>query len=520
MDLHELLAALSRPSAYPEAASHIEMCQTHISVVFLTERFAYKLKKPVNFGFLDFGTPEKRRHYCAEEVRLNRRLAPHVYLGVVPVTAAGGEVRFEGEGEIIDWAVKMQRLPADATLERRLQRGALEADTLEALAGRLAAFHAAAASGPHVSAFGRFEVVARNARENFEQAAAQVGTALSPAVYARLRELNEQVLARLRPLIEDRAASGAPRDTHGDLHLDHVYLFPARPPPEDLVVIDCIEFNERFRYADPMADVAFLVMDLAYHGRRDLAHAFADAYIRAARDDEGRALLPFYTAYRAAVRGKVEGLKRAEREVPAAQRDEALAGARAHWLLALGELEEPARRPCLLLVAGLPGSGKSTLARRLEEQAGCTVIRSDVVRKELTVGAGSEDIYTPQWSDQTYAECLRQAEAVLFEGGRALVDANFREERRRRAFLDAAVRWGVPALFLVCQVEPDVARARLHNRRGDVSDAGWATYLQLRASWEEPGVPTRRHLRVIRSDGLPEETLAQALAALREASLR
>jgi predicted kinase len=220
------------------------------------------------------------------------------------------------------------------------------------------------------------------------------------------------------------------------------------------------------------------------------------------------------------VRGKVEGLKRAEREVPPDQRDEALAGARAHWLLALGELEEPVRRPGLLLVAGLPGSGKSTLARRLAEQAGFTVIRSDVVRKELTAGAGNEDIYTPQWSDQTYAECLRRAEAVLFEGGRALIDANFREERSRRAFLDHAVRWGVPALFLVCQVEPDVARARLRNRRGDVSDAGWTTYQQLRASWEEPGVPTRRHLRVIRNDGPPEETLAQVLAALRETGLQ
>jgi aminoglycoside phosphotransferase family enzyme/predicted kinase len=519
MDLPELIAALSRPFAYPDPAPHVEVRQTHISVVFLTERFAYKLKKPVNLGFLDFSTPEKRRHYCAEEVRLNRRLAPHVYLGVVPVTATGGEIRFEGEGETIDWAVKMQRLPADATLERRLQRGELGADVLEALAARLAAFHASAESSPHVSAFGRFEVVARNARENFEQAAPQVGTALSPAVFARLRDLNEQALARWRPLIEERVARGVPRDTHGDLHLDHVYLFPERPPPEDLVVIDCIEFNERFRYADPVADVAFLGMDLAYHGRRDLARAFADAYLRAAGDAEGRALLPFYTAYRAAVRGKVEGLKRAEREVPAAQRDEALAGARAHWLLALGELEEPARRPCLLLVAGLPGSGKSTLARRLQEQAGFAVIRSDVVRKELTGGADNEDIYTPQWSDQTYAECLRRAEAVLFAGGRALIDANFREERRRRASLDAAVRWGVPALLLVCQAEPEVARARLQGRRGDVSDAGWATYLQLRAGWEEPGTSTWRELRVIRSDGPPEEKLAQAREVLRAAGL-
>ena len=172
-----------------------------------------------------------------------------------------------------------------------------------------------------------------------------------------------------------------PRDTHGDLHLDHVYLFPDRAPPADLVIIDCIEFNERFRFADPVADMAFLVMDLAFHGRRDLARAFADAYFRASGDEEGRALLPFYTAYRAAVRGKVEGMELAEREVPEAERAAALVRARAHWLLALGELEEPGRRPCLVLVGGLPGTGKSTLARGLAEQAGFTVIRSDLVRR-------------------------------------------------------------------------------------------------------------------------------------------
>src|SRR5262249_55918449 len=192
-----------------------------------------------------------------------------------------------------------------------------------------------------------FAVVARNARENFEQAAAQVGATISRAVFDRLRALTEDALARLRPVIEARAARGVPCDTHGDLHLDHVYLFPDRPPPGDLVVIDCIEFNERFRFADPVADMAFLVMDLAFRGRRDLARAFAAEYFRAAGGAEGRALLPFYTAYRAAVRGKVEGFELTEKEVPQAERAGALARARAHWLLALTELEEPNRRPCL-----------------------------------------------------------------------------------------------------------------------------------------------------------------------------
>ena len=219
--------------------------------------------------------------------------------------------------------------------------------------------------------------------------------------------------------------------------------------------MDCIEFDERFRHADPVADMAFLVMDFARHGRRDLGRAFAEAYSRAAGDAEGRTLLPFYAAYRAAVRGKVEGLKHAEGEIPAADRAAALDKALACWLLALGELEVPGRRPCLVLVGGLPGTGKSSLGRAMAEQAGLTVIRSDLVRKELAGLAGGvpapaeygKGIYSREWDERTYAECSRRAESLLFEGRRVLVDASFGREADRRHFLELAARRGVPEVF-------------------------------------------------------------------------
>jgi predicted kinase len=274
--------------------------------------------------------------------------------------------------------------------------------------------------------------------------------------------------------------------------------------------------------------MAFPAMDLAFHGRRDLTRPFADAYFRAAGDEEGRALLPLYTAYRATVRGMVEGLELAEKEVPEAERAAALVRARAHWLLALTELEEPRRKPCLLLVAGLPGTGKSSLARGLAETAGFSVVRSDVVRKELaglpsqgqTPAEHRGSLYTRAWTDRTYAECLNRAGRLLFEGRRVLVDATFREEAKRQTFLKAAVQWGVPSGILLCQAEPKTVRQRLENRQGNASDADWSVYLHVVANWENLGTLAGQGLHTISTEGSPEQVVCRALEALREEGLQ
>jgi aminoglycoside phosphotransferase family enzyme/predicted kinase len=526
MELTDLISALSEPSAYPDRAGQVEVVQTHISVVFLVGEHVYKVKKPLKLGFVDFGTLDKRRHFCEEEVRLNARLAPEVYLGVVPIVARGSGVRVAAPGEPIEWAVKMQRLPDEATLESRLLRGGVGAELIAAVGRRIAAFHSAAETSPRIAAFGRFEVVARNARDNFEQSRAHVGTTISGAVFDRLRSRTDEVLAEQRWLIDARAARGVPRDTHGDLRLDHVYILEDTSPPR-MLIIDCVEFNEGFRFADPVADMAFLAMDLKFEGRADLAAALAEAWFGASRDDEGRALLPLYTSYRAAVRGKVEGFRQAEPEVPDAARAEALARARGYWLLALVELEPPRRKPCLVLVGGLPGTGKSTLAAALAQRGGYRVIRSDVVRKELA-GVPPEQqaghafgggIYTLEWNERTYAECLRRAEELLFEGQRVIVDASFREDASRAAFLEAARRWRVPCQFLVCQAAPQAIRARLAARTRDVSDADWTVYQQAAAAWEDLSPATHGFAHTVPSDGTPQQTLAAAVAVLCAAGL-
>jgi len=501
-------------------------------VVFLAGRYAYKIKKPVELGFVDYGSLERRRHFCEEEVRLNRRLAPQVYLDVVPIVEREGGLRVatdrsgsDGKEEAIrEWAVLMRRLPDDRTLDARLEREDAEREELERLASHLADFHAGADRGPEIARCGRFETVAGNARDNFAQSKDQVGTTVHARVFRRLSELTESALERHRERIEARAERGVPCDGHGDLRLDHVYFLPGREQP---VIVDCIEFNPAFRHADPVADMAFLVMDLRQAGRPDLARIFTEAYFARAGDEEGRPLLELYVSYRAAVRGKVQGIKAAAEDVPPEERRGAAAIATGHWLLGLGALASPQERPALVLVGGLPGTGKSTLSRDLARRAGFQVVRSDAVRKELAgldpeasaaapYGAG---IYAPEWSDRTYAECRRRAERILFEGGRAIVDASFHREEHRRAFLESAVGHGTRVRFLVCQADGRTVRERIRARSGGVSDADREVHARMEADWEPPGRQVARVTRTVPTDLAPEESTRRALEVLRKAGL-
>lgn len=536
--LAELITALSQPTAYPFPVDRIDVRQTHISAVFLVGTKVFKLKKPVRLPFLDFSTLELRKHDCDEEVRLNRRLAPEVYLGVTPVhaTPAGLKLGEQQPGPIVDWVVEMTRLPDEAMYLSRMERDVLTAAQVEKLARRVADFHLRARKSnvgntPQVSKIlecGAFEKIATAIRDNIAYAETQVGRIVSAPVCKRLRDATENALGRFKQLLQQRVAERMICDLHGDLHLDHVYLFEDQQPPLDLVIVDCIEFNEGFRFIDVIADTAFCAMDFKFRGRRDLAKVFADAYFAASNDEHGRALLPFYTAYRAAVRGKVDGILAAEQEVPQDQRDAAASRSRGYWLLALGELETIEHRPVLVLSSGLPGTGKSTVARGLAEADGFHWIRSDAVRKELAqqkadgqeiinsaadFGAG---IYSAEWTERTYAECLSRASAALQAGERVVVDATFHDDHRRLQFIQAAVRLGVPVIWLTCEAQPATVRGRLDARRNDVSDADWQIYQQLAGAWQPASPGATRVLVAINAELPPADMVQQARTSVYE----
>jgi len=501
--LPDVIGALRHASAYAHPAGDIELIQTHISCVLLAGQYAYKVKKPLSLGFLDYSTLERRRAMCEEEVRLNRRLCPEAYLGVVPIVRAGASYLVGGEGDAVEYAVQMRRMPHDRMMPALLAAGRVSADDVRRIARRIAEFHGSSETDGRIAAFGRAEAIRRNWEENFGQAAPFAGDTIDASALGEVRAYVDALLRTQRPLIELRADAGRVRDCHGDLRSDSVVLH------EDgrICVMDCIEFNDRIRYGDVAGDVAFMAMDLEYRGRRDLADEFLGAYMGAALDETIGVMLPFYTCYRAFVRGKVESMESAEAEVPASEREAAAARARAYF--ALARRYAVARRdPLAVMMVGLSGSGKSHLARALAARTGAALVVSDAVRKELLgVAAGKrldaaygEGAYTAAERDRVYREMLGRATAHLAAGRRVVLDATHIARADRDRVSAVAHERGVPLLAVVVEASEDAVRRHFAARTEDAeqpSDARIDVYRAQRARYQPPDeVDARRTVRV------------------------
>jgi aminoglycoside phosphotransferase family enzyme/predicted kinase len=515
-----LIDELQNPAAYSHEAGDIVLHQTHISLVFLAGDFAYKLKKPVDFGFVDYSTLDARREFCEREVSLNRRLASDVYLGVVPVVERDGSLVMGGEDDVasgaaVEWAVKMRRLNDADTLLKRLADDRLPGGIMERLGIHLAEFHDAAERGSRIAEYGSFGQVADNTLGNLEETRPHVGDVVTPEVHGRVESLTREALSNLEGIIDERADAGAPCDTHGDLRLEHVYV----ADDGAITIVDCVEFNDAFRYADPVSDIAFLAMDLLVRGYDRETATVLDAWFEATGDRDVRQLLDFYIAYRSCVRAKVHGFKALDGEVSEAERESARARSGMHWRFALTVLAPPRERPRLVMAGGLPGTGKSTVAADLEERGWLdAVIRSDVVRKELAgLGPGEsaadaygEGIYSPEWTRKVYDECRERAAALLREGKRVAIDASFHEDAQRAECVRLARELGVQPVFIECRLPADEAARRMGGRRGDASDADAAVHERMREAWEAPSADVARVHLQLDTTGSPGEVAERA----------
>jgi hypothetical protein len=325
--LPEMVQALLDPKAYPDTSSGVEMVQTQMSFVFLTGDYVYKVKKPVNLGYLDYTTLEKRHFYCQREVELNQRLCPDAYLGVVPITRDKGDILLEGKGEVIEYAVKMRHLPQEAMMNVLLANNQVSEEMVTRVAQRLVEFHQ---NAEIISGFGDIDTIIQNTEENFDQTIRYVGNTISQQKYRHIKAYTKSFIENSVPLFRKRLADGKIRDCHGDLHAAHICF------TNGICIYDCIEFNDRFRYCDVAAEVAFLAMDLDHYEQADLSHSFVNAYVTFSQDKELLRLLNFYKCYFAYVRGKVESFKLDDPHISGEEKTRVLAIARRYFELAEG----------------------------------------------------------------------------------------------------------------------------------------------------------------------------------------
>jgi len=470
-----LVQALLRPGAYPHPAADLKLLETHISFVILAGPYAYKIKKPLNLGFLDFSALAQRRHYCEEELRLNRRLAPELYLEVVAVRGDPRAPAFSGEGAVLEYAVKMRRFDQEALLDRIAAREGLADEWGERLAARVAAFHRQAAVAEEGAPYGTPAAVVAPAAENFAQL---LVLCPEPALKARLEALQawtEAEAARLLPAFRQRLAAGAVRECHGDLHLGNMALVDG-----DIVIFDCIEFDPGLRWIDVMNEAAFLVMDLHHRGQARVARRFLNRYLEETGDYGGVTVLRFYLVYRALVRAKIAAIRARQPGLPDEER-----AAQQGECAAYVELAERFCRHAerlLILTCGVSASGKSRFTRRLLPLIDAIRVRTDVERKRLAgleptsrSGSGLEaDLYALEVTQRVYEHVARLCLAIGRAGWIAIADGTFLKRWQRTLVTDAARAAGLRCVVLEFIAAEGVLRERVRRRLAkgtDVSEA-------------------------------------------------
>jgi aminoglycoside phosphotransferase family enzyme/predicted kinase len=483
MLVSDLMRSLTEPAFYPHPVqAPIAVIQTHISLVFLTGDFAYKLKKPVNFGFLDFSTLEKRHHYLNQELTMNRVVAPDLYLEVLPIVQDNRELTLGGTGEIVEYALKMRQFPQEDLLINLFETGKLSDRDMVELGKVVADFHRQTQTNDYIRAFGTPERIGSAIADNYQKTTKYIGIAQTSEQFEQTKAFSDRFLASRTELFQQRQQQDKIRECHGDLHLQNICRWQGK-----LQLFDRIEFNEEFRFIDVLSDVAFVQMDLDARQRPDLGNIFLNTYLEQTGDWEGVQVLPLYLCRQAYVRAKVNSLLSDDPNLTPDPKKQALEKA-AHYYRLAWQYAQP-RSGRLILMAGLSGSGKSTLAHQLAPQLQAIHIRSDAVRKHLAqidlTQTGGSELYTPSMSDRTYRRLLDLGILLVKQGFTVILDGKFDRQAWRSPAIEAAQAHGFSLTILHCTAPIEILRDRIRHRQGDISDAT-ADLLALQQQQAEP----------------------------------
>ncbi|WP_218080763.1 bifunctional aminoglycoside phosphotransferase/ATP-binding protein [Anthocerotibacter panamensis] len=477
-----LIQAMLEPAFYPHPVEQVRLVQTHISYVFLTGALAYKVKKPVDFGFLNFTTLAFRDFYTHEELRLNQRLAPQVYQQVLPITRTGDSFQLGGSAEVVDYALQMREFDQEQLLSNLFLKGAVTLEHMASLGRQIAAFHQQALINDHIRSFGALEAVRTPVDQNYEQTARYIGRVQTEEQFTLTKAYTDRFFVEQVALLQQRVRTDKIREGHGDLHLGNICLIDGKP-----VVFDCIEFNEPFRMIDVMSDAGFLVMDLIARERPDLANRFLNTYLEWTGDWAGVQLLPLHLSYRAYVRAKVTSFLLDDPSVGEEQKEQAAQSARSYYHLAY-QFTQP-KTPKLYLTQGRSGSGKSTVAQTLALYTQAIHLRSDAVRKHLAGYPLLEKLpaafYSTEFSQQTYDQLIILAEGLLKAGFNVILDAKYDRVEQRAGAFALAERLGVPLKVLACRCSDATLKARLDARTGDIADADASLIAAQKQAQEE-----------------------------------
>ncbi|MBD2489769.1 AAA family ATPase [Aulosira sp. FACHB-615] len=467
--LPPLIQQMLQPEFYPHPVTEpIRLSQTHVSYVLLTGDYAYKLKKPVNFGFLNFSTLEKRQHFCQEELRLNQRGAAELYLEVLPITQEGEKYHLGGAGEPVEYVLKMREFPQETLLSNLFAQGKLNEAHLEELGRVVAQYHAKTETNDYIRSFGEVPQIRAAFDENYEQTEKYIGGPQTQQQFDDSKAYTDKFFADRQELFHTRIQNHRIRECHGDLHLRNICLWQ-----DKILLFDCIEFNEPFRFVDVMFDIAYAVMDLEAQARPDLSNAYLNTYLEQTGDWEGLEVLPIYLNRQSYVRAKVTSFLLDDPGVPAEIKQEAAQTAAKYYKLAW-EYTQP-KQGSLILMSGLSGSGKSTTAKYLARQLNAIHIRSDAVRKHLggisLAERGGDDLYTPEMTQKTYARLLNLGTILANQGFTVILDAKYDRQQQRQEAISQAQQYQLPLQIVHCTAPVEVIRERLIHRTGDIADA-------------------------------------------------